>query len=370
MDASNGLGYGGDDYAWGTPRGDTIFFLVNGQWSDAFIMRSTDAGTTWDKIPVWDNSFKMNPVGSLLSIFNTTDGSGCVEMDNSGVFHVVMGCMRAADDGSQRVYYPYSDGLIYWNSTMPLLNDSLNQDTLDAHGQLLGYVATNANNDPLVRIPYYGVGMSSFPQITIDSDDEIFVIWSGVTVGNPFVGVDSLDYRHLWFRKSFNHGVTWTQMEDLNRGLAYIYREFAFPCMAKYSDSQVHYIYQSADVPGSAVKDATNVTYHTNTIEYRATDKINVGIEDQHKQYGNTVSEIHPNPVKAIAMIDIDLVKGADVSLDIYNPVGQKVMSVNKGFITNGNSVIRVETNKLKPGVYFCTVRMNNSAVTKKMIVE
>ena len=54
-----------------------------------------------------------------------------------------MGRQRASNDGSGRVYYPFTDGLIYWNSTMPLLNDSLDLDTLDAHGQLLGYVVTN-----------------------------------------------------------------------------------------------------------------------------------------------------------------------------------------------------------------------------------
>ncbi|MCX6252714.1 MAG: T9SS type A sorting domain-containing protein [Bacteroidetes bacterium] len=372
MDAANGLGYGGDDYAWGSPKGDTIYFLVNGQWSDAFIMTSYNAGTNWTKIPVFNNGYKLNPSGNATPIFTTTDGSGCVEMDKEGVYHVVMGRMRAMDDGSPtpHKYYPYTDGLIYWNSTLPLLSDSLFLDTLDAHGQLLGYVAENASNDPLVRIPYYGVCLSSFPQITIDDNDAIFVIWSGITVGNPYVGTDSLNYRHLWFRKSFNHGVTWTQMEDFNKGLAYIYREFVFPSMAKYSDEQIHYIYQSADVPGSCVKDATNVSYHTNTIEYRATDKINVGIEDRNNPKGNTVSEVYPNPVKETGMIRIDLVRGSDLTLDIFNPVGQKVMSIDKGFMTAGSFVIRFDANNLKPGVYFCTIRMNNSSVSKKMIVQ
>jgi hypothetical protein len=372
MDASNDLGYGGDDYAWGTPKGDTIYFLVNGQWSDAFIMTSYDAGTTWNKIPVFNNGYHLNPSGTVTPIFATTDGSGCVEMDKEGVFHVVMGRMRAMDDGSPtpHKYYPYTDGLIYWNSTMPVLADSLFLDTLDAHGQLLGYVTENATNDPMVRIPFYGVSLSSYPQITIDDNDDIFVIWSGVTVGNPYVGTDSLNYRHIWFRKSFNHGTTWTDMEDINRGLAYIYREFVFPSMAKYSNEQVHFIYQTADVPGSCVKDNANVAFHTNTIEYRALDKISIGISDHQNQNGNVVSDVHPNPVKSTATMDVNLVKGSDISLEIYNPIGQKVFSVKKGFVAAGNTVIGFNASGLRPGVYFCTVYMNNSAVTKKMIVE
>jgi hypothetical protein len=371
MTSSNYTGFTGDDYAWGTPHGDTIYFQVGGSWIDTFIMESFDNGETWTKIDILSNGHKMDATTTFSYPFYENDGSNAVEMDANGVLHSVFGRMCIFSDGTGRFYRPYTDGLIYWNSTMPMLQDSLNLDTLYNHGQLLGYVYNNANGDPLVRIPYYGVSMSSYPQITIDNWGHMFAMWSGITVGNPYVGNDSLNYRHVWERHSFDHGVTWSDSNDLNKGLAYIYKEFVFPSMDKNkTDEFVRYIYQSADVPGSALKDATNVAYHDNTIEYRKEEFLFVGVNDNKETALNIVSQNSPNPFHGTTTVGVNVLKSGTLSLDVYNMMGQKIMTYNKGVVNAGTHQFVIDGSQLTAGVYFYTVRMNNQSSTHKMIVE
>ena len=74
MSSSDGLGYSGDAYAWGTPKGDTIYFAVGDQWSDAFIMKSFDNGLSWSKTMIFNNGYKMIPTTG------SSDGYSLVRM--------------------------------------------------------------------------------------------------------------------------------------------------------------------------------------------------------------------------------------------------------------------------------------------------
>jgi hypothetical protein len=373
MTSANYSGFSGDDYAWGTPHGDTIYIQIGGNWVDTFILESIDNGETWSKIDILSNGHKADAATTPADPFYTNDGSNAVEMDKNGVFHSVFGRMRASDDGTQRLYYPYTDGVVYWNSTMPQLPDSslVNLDSLDAHGQLLGYVYANANNDPLVRIPAYGVSMTSFPQITVDNNNHLFVMWSGVTVGNPYVGSDSLNYRHLWERHSVDHGVTWSDPNDFNQGLAYIYKEFVYPSLDKNKiDTTLRFLYQSADVPGSALKDATNVAYHDNTIEYRESFVTFTGVDYQRDQTLDMVTQNMPNPFHMSTTVGVKLLKTGALSLSVYNLMGQRILTYNKGVVNAGTYQFVIDGSQLTKGIYFYTVKINNQTSTHKMIVE
>jgi hypothetical protein len=373
LNSTNYSGFSGDDYNWGDPHGDTLFFVAGGNWIDTFIMESIDNGESWTKIEILDNGHKADATTIVASPFYASDGSNAVVMDKEGVVHVVFGRMRASNDGTGRVYYPYTDGLVYWNSTMPQLPDSsiVNLDTLYNHGNLMGYVYNDANGDPIVRIPYYGVGLTSYCQIGVDNNDHLFALWSGITVGNPYVGADSLNYRHIWERHSVDHGVTWSDSNDFNHGLAYIYKEYVFPTMAATkSDEFVRFTFQSADVPGSAVKDATNVVYHDNTIEYRAEPFLFIGVNDNKGNASNTVSQNSPNPFHGNTTIDVTMPKAGSLSLEIYNLMGQKIMTYNKGVVNAGAHQLVINGNQLTTGVYFYTVKISNESFTHKMIVE
>ncbi len=365
------LGFSADDYAWASPKGDTIAFILGGHWTDTFIMVSYDNGTNWEKIPILNNGNKMVPSGDETDIFACSDGSVCAEMDKNGVFHVVFGRMHAKGDLDGRKYYPWTDGLIYWNSTMEMLNDSLNPDTLEAHGQLLGYVLEGTGADTIVGFPYYQVSMSSFPQISIDDDDNIFVIWSGLTVGN--LSPDGYNYRHIWSRASLDLGQTWGEMIDLNGSILYIDREFVFPSMAKNTTTNdIHFIYQSADIPGSAIKATTiPVPVHDNTIEYRKEPKATIiGIDMQPAIRQSVVSQNYPNPFHISTTVDVTLTQEASLLLYVTDLIGHQVFKQDRGQVHSGVHTFNLDGSMLRPGIYFYTVMVNGERFTKKMIVE
>ena len=62
-------------------------------------------------------------------MFYCPDGSSGVTLDNSGKAHVVFGLQRAKGDHDGKYWYPFTDGVIYWNEDM----DELPQEPESRH---------------------------------------------------------------------------------------------------------------------------------------------------------------------------------------------------------------------------------------------
>ncbi len=78
----------------------------------------------------------------------------------------------------------------------------------------------------------------------------------------------------------------------------------------------------------------------------------------------------YPNPCKDYTKIEVNLTKAANLSVELFNMMGQKVMEINKGIGSTGINHITLNTSKLQNGVYFYTVKAGNNSITKKLIVQ
>jgi hypothetical protein len=365
-------GFNGDEVAWGTPYGDTIYFAVSGPWVDTFIMKSTDNGNSWTKTPILSNANKKLPSGNTyIKPFRNSDGSVAVEMDHNGVMHVAFGIGGGYKTGEDRFIYINQNGLVYWNSTMPMVTDSLDLDTLEAHGQLLGYVADGPNpGDTIVGQTNYKVGMSSFPQISIDAANNVYFLWSALTPGNPS---PNLNYHHIWGRAKFHDKTEMSEMIDFNSGLLYVFNEYVYPSMAKnILNDKLSFIYQTASEPGSNMCDS-NIPLHECNFEYREIPGSSfwpTGIEKAPAARINPVSQNFPNPVKGTTSFNVILDKQANVVVEVLNVMGQKIMSMDKGLVSAGGKQYTLDGSQLASGVYFYTVKINGESYTHKMIVE
>ena len=372
LGSANYLAFGGDDYAWVEPHGDTIAFVNAGSWCDTFLMYSYDNGNTWTKKIILPNYY--GTATGLTPSFICGDGTVAGAMDKNGVFHVAFGRMRANSDATgAHFYYPGTDGIVYWNSTQPALDTAIitNIDSCYAHNILLGYVASNSAGDSILDpYPKYGTSLTSFPQITIDAYNNIYFLWSSLTVGNP--SPDPLNYRHIWGRAWFNGKSEWTEMIDLNTGFLYMFQEYVYPAVAKrMKNDNLQMITQTSSQPGSQVKDAT-IPIHDVNIEYREVNASAfwpVGIDNKTANK-NTVSQNYPNPVKGATYFSVNLDKAANVIVEVSNVMGQKVMSMNKGVVNAGSQVFSLDGSQLTSGIYFYTVKINGESYTHKMIVE
>jgi len=365
------LGMTLDGYSWAEPHGDTIAFIVGGHWNDTFLMTSYDNGDTWTETIILANSQCLVPSGTETERFACSDGCMAVGRDHQGTFHVIFGRMFAQGQLDGQKYFPYTDGLVYWNSTMPQLNDSLDLDTLMAHGQLIGYIPDDPN-DSIHLLPLYQVGLSSMGQLVIDEDDNIFVLWSGVTLGA--LSADNLNFRHIWGTGSVDHGATWSDMVDLNASLIYISREFVYPSLSKVtSTDNLHYIYQTADQPGSGLADPDQIPVHVSNYEYRVLPKTDVipylAIREANPIHFN-LSQNFPNPVTDFTSVKVNITQPGTLAMEVTNMMGQRVETLSKGSCSAGNYYFTINAKGLTPGVYFYTVTLNNTKVTKKMIVQ
>jgi hypothetical protein len=95
-----------------------------------------------------------------------------------------------------------------------------------------------------------------------------------------------------------------------------------------------------------------------------------VGIDEKGKQALPSVSQNFPNPFSQTSTIEVSLQNKGDLSLKVSNLLGQEVMTINKGVVAAGSYTFIVDGSKLTDGVYFYTVKVNDSEVTKKMIVR
>ncbi len=77
----------------------------------------------------------------------------------------------------------------------------------------------------------------------------------------------------------------------------------------------------------------------------------------------------YPNPFNPTTNIRFTLPSEGEVSLKVYNTLGVEVESLVKGFKTAGTYEIKFNAENLTSGIYFYELRMNNSSLTRKMML-
>jgi len=373
-------GFSGDAYAWAKPKGDTIAFVYGDVFQDMFIMKSFNGGNTWTKTIVYD----FPTLSTFPSpMFCSTDGALSIALDNDGKAHVAFGrivMQKSSGDPDSIGYYkylPYTDGLVYWNENMPVLDSTQlgNLDTLFAHGQLAAFMQDYNNNDT-IDFPVVGAGiwpfgeynasLSSFPQILVDGDI-VYVTYSQCREDKIDASGLKL-YRHL-FTNKLESG-TWCDGTDLTADVVHDYDECMFGSLSYTSNEKLHIVYQADENVGTAAN-TTGATYGTNNIYYTSILKTDVCSDVSVKENENAISmNIYPNPTSEFSYIDLNLKKASNVSVSISNIVGQEVFNKEFGQLSAGNHMLTVNVNNLNSGIYFYTVQSGNERITKKVIIK
>jgi hypothetical protein len=206
------------------------------------------------------------------------------------------------------------------------------------------------------------------PQILVDDNDEIYVVFSSVTEGYDN---DAQSYRHLWARYSPN-GEFWGPFDHLTSELIHIFDECVFPSIADYSDDSFYLVYQHDNEPGLAVRGDED-PYGENFISCMTVskDEVAVGIKDNNSPlFDYDVMQNYPNPFTGTSTVKVNVRKATQLSLEVVNMMGQNVYSFDAGVAQAGMNTLTIDGSILTPGVYFYTVRAGETAITKKMIVE
>jgi hypothetical protein len=92
------------------------------------------------------------------------------------------------------------------------------------------------------------------------------------------------------------------------------------------------------------------------------------GIE-QAQNSGLSVSQNQPNPFSGTTLVNYTLDKAANITIDVYNVAGAKVMSIGQGTQAAGSHSVQIDASDLQAGIYYYTITADNYSVTKKMVV-
>ncbi|TSA31108.1 MAG: T9SS C-terminal target domain-containing protein [Porphyromonadaceae bacterium] len=76
-----------------------------------------------------------------------------------------------------------------------------------------------------------------------------------------------------------------------------------------------------------------------------------------------------PNPFSHSTNIDYELTGGSEVTFEIMDLTGRKVLEVNNGWMPAGKQTFILETYDLEAGVYFYTLKAGSFVQTKQMVI-
>lgn len=360
-------GYGGDEYCFATPVGETIAFVAFGGFTDGVVMKSTDNGDNWERLPFYNSPEPFFDLTQVLPRFGGGDSYNAAVIDDNGKVHVAFGRMLHASDGAASSYYPYTDGLIYWNEDMPPLDsamigsDVFDLDNLEANGYLLARVQDNGD-DTIIGVATYQASLTSMPQL-VCKDGFIYAQYSALSLG---FDNSELNYRHIWSTVSEGDGM-WSIPTDNTGDVFHIFSECIFPSSSPTVDGEIRTIYQTSNQPGINQR-------------YEGHDPIDNGIVDLvlplHVGINNVdavlfeVGQNVPNPAVNNTAIYVNTQKTGKIQLTVNNVLGQVVYTdVNAG-TSLGAHVFELNVSDFDSGLYFYTITVGNSSVSKKMLVK
>jgi hypothetical protein len=374
ISADEYLGFGGDEYAWAAPVGETLAFVVGGFITDVAVMKSTDNGDSWERFtayaspdPLFDNSYVMPAHGG-------TDSYHAAVIDDLGRVHVASGRMILAGDGTGAAstqYYPYTNGLLYWNETMEPMdsvsvgNDILNPSLVMDPQYLLAEVQDNEAGDTIIGTPTYQGSLTSMPQLAFDHDSKIlYAFYAGLSLG---FATEDFNYRHIWMRFSEDYGQTWSEYTDLTGDVFHIFSECIFPSVAANIYDNVHVIYQTDNAPGINQRFEDHGVVDNNMVHLPVITV--VGINEAPANIVG-LEQINPNPASTTAHVIVNVDKPTLIEMSLVNMLGQVVFSNSMNLNYAGMHNLKLDVSSYDAGIYFVKVKAGNDVVAKKLMID
>lgn len=95
---------------------------------------------------------------------------------------------------------------------------------------------------------------------------------------------------------------------------------------------------------------------------------IGTGVDEEITPKAFSLSQNYPNPFNARTNISFNLVRPADVAINIYNIAGQLVETIS-GRYPAGSNIVTWDASNASSGVYFYRMISDNASETRKMVL-
>ncbi|MDR3626599.1 MAG: T9SS type A sorting domain-containing protein [Ignavibacteriaceae bacterium] len=116
---------------------------------------------------------------------------------------------------------------------------------------------------------------------------------------------------------------------------------------------------------------ALNLTGGSEIVNDKFGDQVTAVVSQNTKTLPTkyAISQNYPNPFNPTTNINYAIPQSGNVSLKLYNILGQEVATIFQGFQKAGNYVANFNASKLASGVYLYRLQAGNFTVTKKMVL-
>lgn len=385
LDTTNYLGFGGDGYAIDA-RDNYVAIVAGDENNDLVLLKSSDNGSSWtrtllDSFPIqkWDPAASISDWDgdNVADTIWSHDGNYAVGIDANGVAHVFWGAYRLLQDAPQAgwSFFPGTDGLYYWNETMPAASGYNN--TTGGTQAVLVAGALDLNSNQTLDVSDFGTyynSLTSIPNVGF-SGNTIVLSYSSIVEGTDDGSGKS--YRHVYLTTSNDNGVTWTTPYDIIPDVEPNNADFtegAYADLAPRMDNNVHLIFQKDYNPGYGVYSGTasppdpNNQGQLNDIVYYTIPVTELtSVSETSAQLSNY--SVFPNPAEDVVNISFNVNQPEKATVTIYNMIGQEVASFDNE-ISAGAHTLTVYTAKYNAGVYFITTSVAGNTYTKKLVIK
>lgn len=357
----------------------------------------------------------------------TSDGSHSIAIDNNGTVHAAFGLFRwRVKNADEYTSWPGSNfGIVYWNSNytneqgtheIPIFGtfqgdgettgDGLHPEwvpngigytlayeriiELSESGKnennlkVFGYVDENGNGEldyqnlTGATWRYRTYGLATLPGVAVDESGNVFIAYN-VLSETRVCNATNFSYRSAYV--SFKNGDDdeWyldengiNLSEDFIHELDEVYsitvapkgQNGSFWVMYSADEAQGLFLDKNDNYPNSNGGQLTeNYLYACLVKPEKAGVNENVSINPM------TSTRVYPNPATDVLNIEVNASQASEMSISVYNIMGQNVMNKNVN-ITTGMNVRSINTSELNSGIYFLTVKANGFENTMKFIVK
>ena len=420
-----------DDYVMAA-NGNDVVVMFSSYTTEVFYMISHDNGETWERQiiapypvlgengePVHAIDFADFPEG-MTDTIHTCDNSQSITIDDNGVVHATFGLFhwQVADADSYNYWPAYGYGILYWNSNytnpqggheIPIFGSFANDanhpewsnngvgytliperiDELQATDgnenniMVFGYVDENGNGqidyENIIGATwhYRSLGLATMPSISVDNLGNmciIYSIWSETRVNSE----TTFSFRSAYVAyKDCESG--WVLDENgINLAEDFMHElDEQYPCVAAtHGYNGQFWVMYSADDKQGLYLDISDTYPNSNggsiTENYQYACLIRpegLGINEHEAVNPMTSARLYPNPASDMLNIEVNASQASEMSISIYNIMGQNVMNQNVN-ITTGMNTRNINISDLNSGIYFVTVKANGFENTMKFIVK
>ena len=332
----------GGRYATAANATGRVGSLLNAVGTGVFLLESTNNGVSW---PATSNQiYPANPPGRIAGVdtFQAWVGSDIVYKGNTAYVAINELNVGTSDptDGSQILFWSAATGfkVAATRANTPGSTTVLNR--AQANHRTIGYPA---------------IGMSG---------DTVVIVYQGFKKDTSAVG---FNYSDIFVVVSTNGGNNWTAPRNLTNTTNLDER---YPSISKWNQRGFANITWQEDTQPGSHAFSDNAPISRSTLVYYKwplviTD-VRVGAE---LPVAYRLEQNFPNPFNPSTKISYTVPSGTNVSLKVYNALGQEVATLVNDYRSVGNYEAEFSAANLASGVYYYTLKAGSFTATKKMVL-